>query len=103
MSRQDEIKEAGKFLGLAAAHWACYGEAWPEVDDYRDRAYDLLERITFNEHEYQMCNDTAATRAAKYINRTFSIPRKILIPATAQDALQQAYTDVAAMLAPYKP
>ncbi len=103
MSRQDLIREAGTYLGLSAAHWACYGEAWNEVGEYRGRAEEILDALSLNEAEYQGCRDAASRRARQYIRRAYDTPGKTPIPETAEAAIEHAEVDIDVMLEPYRP
>lgn len=100
MSRHTEIQEAGKYVGLSAAHWACYGEGWREVGDYRGRAEIILGEITLNEDEFTVCCAASVKRAAAYIARTYATPGKTLIPEDERTALLLAGRDIQDILAP---
>ncbi len=103
MSRRTEIQEAGKYVGLSAAHWVCYGEGWREVGDYRGRVEEILGDITLNEDEFTECCAAAVKRAAAYIARAYATPGKTLIPEDEKTALMLAGQDIQAILAPYHP
>lgn len=103
MSRRDRIREAGMFLGLSAARFACYGEGWREAGDYRNRSVEILDEISLNEAEFRLCRETAVDRAERYIRRAYRTPGKRLVPATATDALRLAVEDIDAILKPYRP
>lgn len=103
MSRWNELQEASKYIGLAAGHWACYGESWREVGDYRNRAEEILDGITLNEAEFFDCRRVAANRAERYIHKAFSMPGKTLIPRSEEEALRLAKADIDAMMQQYRP
>ncbi|HVA89586.1 MAG TPA: hypothetical protein VNL71_07060 [Chloroflexota bacterium] len=103
MSRRIEIQEAGKYVGLSAAHWACYGDAWREVGDYRTRADEILSEITLTGAEFNSCPTAAAKRSRQYIHVAYTTVGKTLLPPDEVSANRSAGEDIDAILLPYKP
>lgn len=101
MSRRDRIREAAKYLGLSAAHWACYGTVWKEVGDYRNRADDILGEMSLNRAECEFCRDVAIRRAERYVRAAYATPGKTHIPRTVEEAIALAVQEIERVLGAY--
>ncbi|MCL6562461.1 MAG: hypothetical protein K6U87_05585 [Firmicutes bacterium] len=75
-SRKDALRKAAHLVGLAAAHFALFGEDFWEGDIYNQQAADILESYSPNEQECAMMVDEAWWRAQKKIRATFGDPQK---------------------------
>ncbi|AEJ40872.1 hypothetical protein TPY_2712 [Sulfobacillus acidophilus TPY] len=75
-SRKDSLRKAAHLFGLAAAHYALFGEDFREGDVYNDDAIEVMEAYKPNVNEIQMMIEEARWRAWKKIRSTFDNPQK---------------------------
>ena len=75
-SRKDSLRKAAHLFGLAAAHYALFGEDFREGDIYNNDAVELMESYKPNVNEIKMMIDEARWRAMKKIRSTFGNSQK---------------------------
>jgi len=76
VSRRDSIKRAGKFIGLAAAHFALFGQSFREGMLYEMEAREIVTLRKLNDNEIELLVDTARARGTKKIQDHFATPGK---------------------------
>ena len=72
VSRRDSIKRAGKFIGLAAAHFALFGQSFREGMLYEMEAREIVRLRKLNDNEVDLLVDTARARGSKKIQDHFA-------------------------------
>lgn len=101
MSRKEQIRAAGTFLGLAAGHEACWGPTWHEVGAYAGRADAILQEKKLNPQEVEFLRRVAVKRAEEYVVETYESPEKFPRAQSLQSALAAARAAVDHMLRDY--
>lgn len=101
MSRKEQIRAAGTFLGLAVGHEVCWGFSWHEVAAYAGRADAVLREKKLNPQEVEFLREAAVKRAEEYIVEIFENPRKFPKVRSLQEALAQVRATVDEMLREY--
>ncbi|WP_347488379.1 hypothetical protein ABDB91_14295 [Desulfoscipio sp. XC116] len=67
---------AGKFIGLAAAHFALFGQSFREGMLYEMEARAIVRLKKLNDNEIGLLVDTARSRGTKKIQDHFATPGK---------------------------
>jgi hypothetical protein len=99
-SRKDVLRKAAHLFGLAAAHYALFGEDYREGDIYNDDAIELMESYKPNDDELNMMIDEARWRAMKKIRTTFDNRQKTTLR-NIDDTVKIAYALIDDMLDRY--
>jgi hypothetical protein len=82
VSRRDSIKRAGKFIGLAAVHFALFSQSFREGMLYEMEAREIVRMKKLYGSEIDILVDTARTRGFRKVQDHFpEIPPNIIAPA----------------------
>lgn len=71
VSRRDRLKDTGSFIGLAASHFALFGEEYPEGLLYLEQATLSIEETRANQDEQSYVLEVARKRGLKKIENHF--------------------------------